>query len=103
MRRVRGRIPFCARNPPSRISARARWPSLSERRNRNGIFRYSSVQNYLNLPWWYAAAKQADAELLRQLDLIGADVVRTAERFHDADARRQADHTRYLEDRGREG
>jgi hypothetical protein len=62
-----------------------------------------SVQNYLNLPWWYAVAKQADAELLRQLDLIGADVVRAAERFHDADARRQSDHTRYLEDRGREG
>jgi hypothetical protein len=62
-----------------------------------------SVQNYLNLPWWYAAAKQADAELLRQLDLIEADVVRAAERFHDADARRQTDHTRYLEDRGREG
>ena len=62
-----------------------------------------SVQNYLNLPWWYAAAKQADAELLRQLDLIEADVVRTAERFHDADAQRQADHTRYLEDRDREG
>jgi hypothetical protein len=62
-----------------------------------------SVQNYLNLPWWYAAAKQADAELLRQLDLIEADVVRTAERFHDVDAQRQADHTRYLEDRDREG
>ncbi|HWO59599.1 MAG TPA: hypothetical protein VNO31_06150 [Umezawaea sp.] len=62
-----------------------------------------SVQNYLNLPWWYAAARQSDAELLRQLDLIEADVVRTAERFHEADARRQADHTRYLEDRGREG
>jgi len=62
-----------------------------------------SVQNFLNLPWWYVAAKKSDAELLRQLDLIEADVVRTAERFHDADAQRQADHTRYLEDRDREG
>ncbi|MET1073707.1 MAG: hypothetical protein ABWY11_13770 [Umezawaea sp.] len=62
-----------------------------------------AVQNYLNLPWWYAAAKNADTELLRQLDLLDADVVRTAERFHAADAQRQADHTRYLEDRDRGG
>ncbi len=59
-----------------------------------------SVQTYLNLPWWYAAARGSGTELLRQLDLLKADAVRVAERFHAADAQRQADHTRYLEDRG---
>ncbi|GHH29725.1 hypothetical protein [Lentzea cavernae] len=59
-----------------------------------------SVQTYLNLPWWYAAARGSGAELVRQLDLLHADATRTAERFHAADAQRQADHTRYLEDRG---
>jgi hypothetical protein len=58
-----------------------------------------SVQTYLNLPWWYAAARGSGAELVRQLDLLKADAVRVAERFHAADAQRQADHTRYLEDR----
>lgn len=58
-----------------------------------------SVQSYLNLPWWYAAAKGSGTELVRQLDLLHADAVRTAERFHAADAQRQADHGRYLEDR----
>ncbi|MFD5825927.1 hypothetical protein [Lentzea sp. NPDC060358] len=58
-----------------------------------------SVQTYLNLPWWYAATRGSGAELVRQLDLLHADAVRAAERFHSADARRQADHTRYLEDR----
>ncbi|HEX7303404.1 hypothetical protein [Lentzea sp.] len=60
-----------------------------------------SVQSYLNLPWWYAAARGSGTELVRQLDLLHADAVRTAERFHSADAQRQADHTRYLEDRDR--
>ncbi|WP_329790681.1 hypothetical protein V1227_01990 [Lentzea sp. DG1S-22] len=58
-----------------------------------------SVQSYLNLPWWYAAARGSGAELLRQLDLLHADAISVAERFHAADAQRQADHTRYLEDR----
>lgn len=58
-----------------------------------------SVQTYLNLPWWYAAARGSGAELVRQLDLLQADAVRVAERFHAADVQRQADHTRYLEDR----
>jgi hypothetical protein len=58
-----------------------------------------SVQTYLNLPWWYAAARGSGTELVRQLDLLKADAVRVAERFHAADAQRQADHTRYLEDR----
>ncbi|GGU24547.1 hypothetical protein [Lentzea flava] len=58
-----------------------------------------SIQTYLNLPWWYAAARGSGAELVRQLDLLLADAVRVAERFHAADAQRQADHTRYLEDR----
>lgn len=58
-----------------------------------------SVQSYLNLPWWYAAAKQADAELVRQLGLLEADAVRVAELFHATDAQKQADHTRYLEER----
>jgi hypothetical protein len=58
-----------------------------------------SVQTYLNLPWWFAAARGSGAELVRQLDLLHADAVRVAERFHAADAQRQADHTRYLEDR----
>ena len=58
-----------------------------------------SVQTYLNLPWWYAAARGSGAELVRQLDLLHADAVRVAERFHAADVQRQADHTRYLEDR----
>nr|QEO73680.1 hypothetical protein [uncultured bacterium] len=59
-----------------------------------------SLQTYLNLPWWYAAARGSGTELVRQLDLLHADAVRVAERFHAADAQRQADHTRYLEDRG---
>jgi hypothetical protein len=58
-----------------------------------------SVQTYLNLPWWYAAGRGSGAELVRQLDLLHQDAVRVAERFHAADAQRQADHTRYLEDR----
>ncbi|NKE58369.1 hypothetical protein FXN61_16670 [Lentzea sp. PSKA42] len=58
-----------------------------------------SVQTYLNLPWWFAAARGSGTELLRQLDLLHADAIRVAERFHAADAQRQADHTRYLEDR----
>ena len=62
-----------------------------------------SVQSYLNMPWWYAAAKQADGELVRQFGLLENDVIRTAERFHAADAQRQADHGRYLEDRDRDG
>ncbi|MET9231602.1 hypothetical protein [Lentzea sp. NPDC003310] len=60
-----------------------------------------SVQTYLNLPWWYAAARGSGTELVRQLNLLHADARRTAERFHAADAQRQADHTRYLEDRDR--
>lgn len=58
-----------------------------------------SVQTYLNLPWWYSTARGSGTELVRQLDLLHADAVRVAERFHAADAQRQADHTRYLEDR----
>ncbi len=58
-----------------------------------------SVQSYLNLPWWYAAARGSGTELLRQLDLLKADAVKVASRFHEADAQRQADHGRYLEDR----
>jgi hypothetical protein len=58
-----------------------------------------SVQTYLNLPWWYAAARGSGAELVRQLDLLKADAVRVASRFHEADAQRQADHGRYLEER----
>ena len=58
-----------------------------------------SVQTYLNLPWWYAAARGSGTELVRQLDLLRADAVRVASRFHEADAQRQADHTRYLEER----
>ncbi|ANZ40063.1 hypothetical protein BBK82_32520 [Lentzea guizhouensis] len=59
-----------------------------------------SVQSYLNLPWWYAAARGSGTELVRQLELLQTDAVRVAERFHAADAQRQADHGRYLEDRG---
>ena len=58
-----------------------------------------SVQSYLNLPWWYAAARGSGTELARQLDLLKADAVKVASRFHEADAQRQADHGRYLEDR----
>lgn len=58
-----------------------------------------SVQTYLNLPWWYAAARGSGAELVRQLDLLKADAIKVASRFHEADAQRQADHGRYLEDR----
>ncbi|TWP50820.1 hypothetical protein FKR81_19435 [Lentzea tibetensis] len=58
-----------------------------------------SVQTYLNLPWWYAAARGADGQLTRQLDLLLADAERTASAFHEADAQRQSDHTRYLEER----
>lgn len=58
-----------------------------------------SVQTYVNLPWWYSAARGSGTELVRQLDLLKTDAVRVAERFHAADAQRQSDHTRYLEDR----
>ncbi|WP_197288160.1 hypothetical protein, partial [Nocardia sp. NRRL S-836] len=41
-------------------------------------------QTSLTLPWWYAAARGSGAELVRQLDLLQADAVRVAERFHAA-------------------
>ncbi|WP_370947181.1 hypothetical protein AB5J62_06395 [Amycolatopsis sp. cg5] len=60
-----------------------------------------SVQSYLNLPWWFAA-KRAGGELITQLDLLETDAHRVAEQFYSADIRQQADHTRYLRDRGLE-
>ncbi|WP_410658790.1 hypothetical protein [Amycolatopsis sp. lyj-112] len=67
-----------------------------------------SVQTYLNLPWWFAAKRRATGEpgaadeLVAQLDLLEIDAHRVAERFYAGDVNQQADHTRYLRDRGRE-
>lgn len=68
-----------------------------------------SVQTYLNLPWWFAAKRRATGEpsaadeLVAQLDLLEIDAHRVAERFYAGDVTQQADHTRYLRDRGQEG
>ncbi|ANN19994.1 hypothetical protein SD37_33215 [Amycolatopsis orientalis] len=65
-----------------------------------------SVQTYLNLPWWFAAKRRASGErsaseeLLAQLDLLETEAHRVAERFYAGDVTRQADHTRYLRERG---
>ncbi|WP_410603784.1 hypothetical protein [Amycolatopsis sp. lyj-90] len=65
-----------------------------------------SVQTYLNLPWWFAAKRRASGEpsaseeLLAQLELLETEAHRVAERFYAGDVHQQADHTRYLRDRG---
>ncbi|AGM04161.1 hypothetical protein AB0E55_33455 [Amycolatopsis keratiniphila] len=58
-----------------------------------------SVETYLNLPWWFAAKRPAD-ELLAQLELLETEAHRIAERFYAGDVHQQADHTRYLRERG---
>lgn len=66
-----------------------------------------TVQTFLNMPWWYAVTRRVASEpsaaeqLLTQLDLLEQETTRIAEEFYAADARRQADHTRYLKDRAR--
>ncbi|GAA3438308.1 hypothetical protein [Kutzneria kofuensis] len=66
-----------------------------------------TVQTFLNMPWWYAVTRRVASEpsaaeqLLTQLDLLEQEAKRLAEEFYDADSRRQADHTRYLEGRAR--
>ncbi|MFI7119474.1 hypothetical protein [Amycolatopsis sp. NPDC049868] len=68
-----------------------------------------SVETYLNLPWWFAAKRRAAGEasaadeLLTQLALLETEVHRIAERFYAGDVHRQADHTRYLRERGESG
>ncbi|WP_037311256.1 hypothetical protein [Amycolatopsis orientalis] len=68
-----------------------------------------SVQTYLNLPWWFAAKRRASGErsaseeLLAQLDLLETEAHRVAERFYAGDVMLQADHTRYLRERGDRG
>lgn len=68
-----------------------------------------SVQTYLNLPWWFAAKRRASGEpsageeLLTQLELLETEAHRVAERFYAGDVHQQADHTRYLRERGQEG
>ncbi|EMD28579.1 hypothetical protein [Amycolatopsis azurea] len=65
-----------------------------------------SVQTYLNLPWWFAAKRRASGEpsaaeeLLAQLELLETEAHRVAERFYAGDVHQQADHTRYLRERG---
>ncbi|MFC9252356.1 hypothetical protein [Amycolatopsis thailandensis] len=65
-----------------------------------------SVQTYLNLPWWFAAKRRAGGEpsasdeLLAQLELMETEAHRIAERFYAGDVHQQADHTRYLRERG---
>ncbi|MFI6305923.1 hypothetical protein ACIBCH_28935 [Amycolatopsis thailandensis] len=65
-----------------------------------------SVQTYLNLPWWFAAKRRASGEpsasdeLLAQLELMETEAHRIAERFYAGDVHQQADHTRYLRERG---
>jgi hypothetical protein len=67
-----------------------------------------SVETYLNLPWWFAAAKRAGGErsaadeLAAQLELLEADAKRIADDFYATDVQRQSDHTRYLRDRTEE-
>ncbi|MBE1579420.1 hypothetical protein ACFORH_32780 [Amycolatopsis roodepoortensis] len=65
-----------------------------------------SVETYLNLPWWFAAKRRASGEpsasdeLLTQLELLENEAHRIAERFYAGDVHQQADHTRYLRERG---
>jgi hypothetical protein len=61
----------------------------------------TSLATYLALPKWYAAGRPGD-ELRAQLALIQDDTRRLAEAVYAADARRLADHTRYLRDRAAE-
>ncbi|MFC3450834.1 hypothetical protein [Amycolatopsis speibonae] len=66
-----------------------------------------SVQTYLNLPWWFAAKRRASGEpsasdeLLAQVELLETEAHRIAERFYAGDVHQQADHTRYLRERGK--
>ncbi len=68
-----------------------------------------SVETYLNLPWWFAAKRRASGEpsaseeLVAQLELLETEAHRVAERFYAGDVNQQADHTRYLRERGQEG
>lgn len=64
-----------------------------------------SVETYLNLPWWFAGKgrpgeRNASDELLAQLELLETEAHRIAERFYAGDVHQQADHTRYLRERG---
>lgn len=64
-----------------------------------------SVETYLNLPWWFAAKRRAGGasaadELVAQLELLETEAHRIAERFYASDVDQQADHTRYLRERG---
>ncbi|OXM55592.1 hypothetical protein [Amycolatopsis alba] len=65
-----------------------------------------SVETYLNLPWWFAAKRRAGGEpsaseeLLAQLELLETEAHRIAERFYAGDVHQQADHSRYLRERG---
>ncbi|WP_158566968.1 hypothetical protein [Actinomadura craniellae] len=62
-------------------------------------------ETYLNLPGWFASGRtpggrrSAAEELAAQLDLIAAQLLETAERVYETDARRLRDQTRYLQDR----
>nr|WP_026424766.1 hypothetical protein [Actinokineospora inagensis] len=59
-----------------------------------------AVEGYLNLPWWMSVGKKGPAEELgTQLGLLEADAKAVSTAFFADDVRRQADHTRYLEDR----
>jgi hypothetical protein len=64
-----------------------------------------AVQTYLNMPWWFAAAKQLSAErsaseeLNRQLDLLAGEAKEVASRFHQHDLNQQTDHGGYLDER----
>ncbi|MEV6911170.1 hypothetical protein [Amycolatopsis sp. NPDC051071] len=68
-----------------------------------------SVEAYLNLPWWFAAKRRAGGEpsageeLVAQLALLETEAHQVAERFYAGDVNQQADHTRYLRERGQEG
>jgi hypothetical protein len=59
-----------------------------------------SLETYLNLPRWFAVRRTgAGEELVTQLGLLEAEAHRVAERFYATEVDRQADHTRYLQDR----
>lgn len=65
----------------------------------------TAVQTYLNMPWWFAAAKHVSAErtaseeLTRQLDLLAGEARTIADRFHRHDLNQQSDHGGYLDER----
>jgi hypothetical protein len=64
----------------------------------------TSLETYLNLPWWYAAGKRmssqpnASEQLVQQLALIEKGVTRLADQVYGVEGQRMSAHTEYLKE-----